>query len=148
MVANTYGEMLAELLPDVIPGNVTRLIAAFLALFIGVRLLIMLLSMMLNILIKTSGLGAVHHGLGVVFGLALGLVIVLAVVLVCGVTAILQQPVVARCDAKFLCGNRCTRHRAVFARSFRKPFEVLNLLSWIARVFTSNPLSCDELFIV
>ncbi len=93
VVANAYGEILAELLPDVIPGNVTRLIVAFLTLFIGVRLLNILLSMMLNALIKVSGLGVVDHGLGVVFGLARGLVIVLAAVLVCGATAILQQPV-------------------------------------------------------
>lgn len=92
VVANAYGENLAKLLPEVIPGNVTRLIAAFLALFIGVRLLMMLLSMALEAVIKASGLGLVDHGLGVLFGVARGLVIVLAVVLVCGATAIPQQP--------------------------------------------------------
>jgi membrane protein required for colicin V production len=92
VVANAYGENLAKLLPDAIPGNVTRLIVAFLALFIGVRLLMMLLSMALNAVIKASGLGLVDHGLGVLFGLARGLVIVLAAVLVCGATAIPQQP--------------------------------------------------------
>lgn len=92
VVANAYGENLAKLLPEVIPGNVTRLIVAFLALFIGVRLLMMLLSMALEAVIKASGLGLVDHGLGVLFGVARGLVIVLAVVLVCGATAIPQQP--------------------------------------------------------
>ncbi|AMP00389.1 colicin V production family protein [Collimonas arenae] len=92
VIANAYGENLAELLPDAIPGHVARLIVAFLALFIGVRLLMMLLSMALNAVIKASGLGVVDHGLGVMFGLARGLVIVLAAVLVCGATAIPQQP--------------------------------------------------------
>ncbi len=92
VIANAYGENLAKLLPEVIPGNVTRLIVAFLALFIGVRLLMMLLSMALEAVIKASGLGLVDHGLGVLFGVARGLVIVLAVVLVCGATAIPQQP--------------------------------------------------------
>ncbi|MFJ2986678.1 CvpA family protein [Collimonas sp. NPDC087041] len=92
VVANAYGENLAELLPDAIPGNVTRLIVAFLALFIGVRLLMMLFSMAINAVIKASGLGVVDHGLGVIFGLARGVVIVLAAVLVCGATAIPQQP--------------------------------------------------------
>ncbi len=92
VVANAYGEILAELLPDVIPGNVARLIAAFLALFIGARLLMMLLSMALSAVIKASGLGVVDHGLGVLFGVARGLLIVLAVVLVCGATAMPQQP--------------------------------------------------------
>ena len=92
VVANAYGENLAELPPDAIPGNVTRLIVAFLALFIGVRLLMMLFSMAINAVIKASGLGVVDHGLGVIFGLARGVVIVLAAVLVCGATAIPQQP--------------------------------------------------------
>lgn len=91
-VANAYGENLAELLPDLIPGAVTRLIVAFLALFIGVRLLMMLLSMALDGLIKASGLSIADRGLGGLFGLARGLVIVLAVVLVCGTTAIPRQP--------------------------------------------------------
>jgi len=90
-VANAYGENLAELLPAVIPGAVTRLIVAFLALFIGVRLLMMLLSMALDGLIRASGLSIADRGLGGLFGLARGVVIVLAVVLVCGTTAIPQQ---------------------------------------------------------
>ena len=91
-VANAYGENLAELLPDLIPGAVTRLIVAFLALFIGVRLLMMLLSMALDGVIKAGGLSIADRGLGGLFGLARGLVIILAVVLVCGTTAIPQQP--------------------------------------------------------
>ncbi|MFC5474848.1 CvpA family protein [Paraherbaspirillum soli] len=92
LVANAYGESLAKLLPEVIPGNVTRLIVACLALFVGVRLLMMLLSMTVDALVKATGLGLADRGLGGLFGLARGVVIVLAVVLVCGTTAIPQQP--------------------------------------------------------
>lgn len=92
VVANAFGEDLAMLLPDMIPGNVTRLIVAFLALFIGVRLLMMLLTMAVDALIKAAGLTLADRGLGGLFGLGRGLVIVLAVVLVCGMTAIPQQP--------------------------------------------------------
>lgn len=91
VVANAYGEELAKLLPDVIPGGTTRLIVAFIALFIGVRLLMMLLSMAVDAVIKASGLTLADRGLGGLFGLGRGLVIVLAVVLVCGMTAIPQQ---------------------------------------------------------
>ena len=91
VVANAYGEELAKLLPDAIPGGTTRLIVGFLALFIGVRLLMMLLSMALDAVIKASGLTVADRGLGGLFGLGRGLVIVLAVVLVCGMTAIPQQ---------------------------------------------------------
>jgi membrane protein required for colicin V production len=92
VVANAYGEALAILLPDIIPGNVTRLIVAFIALFIGVRLLMMLLTMAIDEFIKASGLTAADRGLGSLFGIARGLVIVLAVVLLCGMTALPQQP--------------------------------------------------------
>lgn len=92
VVANAYGENLASLLPDMIPGNVTRLIVAFIALFIGVRLLMMLLTMAIDAVIKASGLTLADRGLGSLFGLARGLLIVLAAVLVCGMTAIPQQP--------------------------------------------------------
>lgn len=91
VVANAYGEDLAMLLPDMIPGNVTRLIVAFIALFIGVRLLMLLLTMAIDALIKAAGLTLADRGLGGLFGLGRGLVIVLAAVLVCGMTAIPQQ---------------------------------------------------------
>jgi membrane protein required for colicin V production len=92
VVANAYSETLATLLPDMIPGNVTRLIVAFIALFIGVRLLMMLLTMAMDEFIKASGLTMADRGLGSLFGVARGLVIVLAVVLLCGMTALPQQP--------------------------------------------------------
>lgn len=92
VVANAYGEDLAKLLPELIPGNVTRLIVAFIALFIGVRLLMMLLTMAIDAAIKASGLTLADRGLGGLFGLARGLVMVLAAVLLCGMTSIPRQP--------------------------------------------------------
>ncbi len=92
VIANAYGEDLAKLLPDAIPGSTTRLIVAFIALFIGVRLLMMLLSMAIDALVKAAGLTLADRGLGGLFGLGRGLVIVLAAVLLCGMTAIPQQP--------------------------------------------------------
>jgi membrane protein required for colicin V production len=91
VIANAWGDSLAGLLPDVIPGHATRLIVAFLALFIGVRLLMMLLIMAIDAVIKASGLSLADRGLGGLFGLARGFVLVLAGVLVCGMTAIPQQ---------------------------------------------------------
>jgi membrane protein required for colicin V production len=92
VVANAYGEALAKLLPDLIPGSTTRLIVAFIALFIGVRVLMLLLSMAVDALVKASGLTLADRGLGGLFGLGRGIVIVLTVVLICGMTAIPQQP--------------------------------------------------------
>lgn len=90
-VANAYGEALAKLLPDMLPGAITRLIIAFVALFIGVRLLMLLLSMAVEAIVKSAGLTLADRGLGGLFGLARGLLIVLTGVLLCGMTAIPQQ---------------------------------------------------------
>jgi membrane protein required for colicin V production len=92
VVANAWGEPLSILLPDLVPGNTLRLIVAFIALFIGTRLLMALLMMAVDAVIKASGLTLADRGLGGLFGLGRGLVLVLAVVLVCGMTALPQQP--------------------------------------------------------
>lgn len=91
MLANAYGEALAAMLPEVIPGTLTRLIVAFVALFIGVRLLMMLLSMAIEAIIRAAGLTVADRGLGGLFGLARGVVLVMAAVLLCGMTTIPQQ---------------------------------------------------------
>lgn len=91
IVANAYSAALAPLLPAAVPGEVVRLMAAFIALFIGVKILAGLLSMALGALLAAGGLGLVDRLLGAVFGLGRGIVIVLAGVIVCGMTAIPKQ---------------------------------------------------------
>lgn len=92
VVANAYGETVAPWLPQMIEGNTLRLIVSFLALFVGVRILMGLLSMTLDAVIKASGLTLADRGLGGLFGLARGLVLVMAAVLLCGMTEIPKQP--------------------------------------------------------
>jgi membrane protein required for colicin V production len=91
VVANAYSAILAGWLPDVIPGKSLRLIVGFLVLFIGVRLLMSLLMKAVDALIKASGLSLADRGLGGLFGLARGCVIVMAAVLLSGMTSIPQQ---------------------------------------------------------
>ena len=91
VIANAYGAQLAPLLPSMVPGQALRLIVAFIALFIGVRLLMGLLMMALDALIKASGLSLADRGLGGLFGLARGIVIVLASVIVAGMTELPKQ---------------------------------------------------------
>jgi membrane protein required for colicin V production len=94
VVANTYSAELAlllpNLLPDVLSGEAARLIAAFVLLFLGVRILMGLLSLAIGALITASGLTLADRGLGGLFGLARGIVIVLAAVILCGMTSIPQ----------------------------------------------------------
>ncbi|UGQ45026.1 CvpA family protein [Massilia endophytica] len=91
VVANAFGASLAAMLPPAIPGEVIRLILAFVVLFIGARLLMGLLSMAVGALIEASGLTVADRLLGTIFGLGRGLVIVLAAVILCGMTSIPQQ---------------------------------------------------------
>lgn len=91
VVANAYGARLAPMLPDLLPGETARLILAFIVLFLGVRILMGLLSLAIGALVEASGLGLADRGLGGLFGLARGIVIVLAAVILCGMTSIPQQ---------------------------------------------------------
>lgn len=92
VLANAYGQDLAAMLGGVIPGAAMRLIVAFIVLFIGVRLLMILFAVAVDAVLRRSGLSVADRGLGGLFGLARGLVLVLAAVLVCGLTAVPQQP--------------------------------------------------------
>jgi membrane protein required for colicin V production len=91
VVANAFGAKLAPMLPSVFPGETVRLIAAFIALFLGVRVLMGLLSLAVGALIDATGLTLADRGLGGLFGLGRGIVIVLAGVILCGMTSIPQQ---------------------------------------------------------
>jgi membrane protein required for colicin V production len=91
VVANAFGAKLAPMLPSVIPGDVVRLIVAFIALFLGVRVLMGLLALAIGALIEATGLSLADRGLGGLFGLGRGIVIVLAGVILCGMTSIPQQ---------------------------------------------------------
>lgn len=91
IVANAFGAKLAPMLPSVIPGDVVRLIVAFIALFLGVRVLMGLLALAIGALIEATGLSLADRGLGGLFGLGRGIVIVLAGVILCGMTSIPQQ---------------------------------------------------------
>jgi membrane protein required for colicin V production len=91
VVANAFGAKLAPMLPSVIPGESLRLIVAFIALFLGVRVLMGLLALAIGALIEATGLSLADRGLGGLFGLGRGIVIVLAGVILCGMTSIPRQ---------------------------------------------------------
>jgi len=91
VVANAYGPWLAAMLPEAIPGAVVRLIVAFIALFIGARILLALVTMAIEALIEAGGLSLADRGLGSLFGLARGIVIVLAGVILAGMTSMPKQ---------------------------------------------------------
>jgi membrane protein required for colicin V production len=91
VVANAYGATLAPMLPAMIPGEAVRLMVAFVALFLGARILMGLLTLAVDALVQAAGLSLADRGLGGLFGLARGIVIVLFGVILCGMTSIPQQ---------------------------------------------------------
>jgi membrane protein required for colicin V production len=90
-VAIEYSVPLAPFLPDAVPNETLRLLAAFVALFLATLLIASLVTIALAELVKKLGLGSVDRGLGVFFGLARGLLIVLVLVLVAGLTPLPRQ---------------------------------------------------------
>jgi membrane protein required for colicin V production len=91
IAANAYAADLAQMLPAAVPGEPLRLILAFIALFIGVRLLMGLLGMAIDALVTAGGLSVADRGLGAIFGIGRGIVIVLAGVILCGMTSVPKQ---------------------------------------------------------
>ncbi|HUW50797.1 MAG TPA: CvpA family protein [Sulfuricella sp.] len=90
-VANAYTVEIAPLLPAAIPTESVRFLAAFVLLFLGALLLMSLVTIALTELVKTLKLGTYDKGLGAVFGFMRGLLIVLALVLLAGLTSLPHQ---------------------------------------------------------
>lgn len=90
-LANVYALDVAPMLPESIPSESLRLLAAFVILFLGALLLMSLVSIALAELIKSLGLGAYDKGLGALFGLVRGVLIVLVLVLLGGLTSLPHQ---------------------------------------------------------
>ena len=91
-VATHYGEVLMPWLPNAVSGDVMRMIVAFIVLFIGTRIVMAILARLVNVVLHATGLTLLDRFLGALFGLAKGALVALALVLVCGMTKIPQQP--------------------------------------------------------
>jgi membrane protein required for colicin V production len=91
IVAQIYAADVAPVLPAAISNQSLRLLAAFLSMFLTVLLAMTLLAIAISRLIKSAGLGLVDRALGAVFGLVRGLVIVMMVMLLAGLTMLPRQ---------------------------------------------------------
>jgi membrane protein required for colicin V production len=92
VVANAFGSEVASWLQGAIHNDTARVIAAFVLLFVLVLLAMGIAGMLLSRLFKFAGLGLADRALGAIFGLARGIVVVLAAVLVAGFTSLPKQP--------------------------------------------------------
>jgi membrane protein required for colicin V production len=92
-LAENFAPALADLLPADLPGTKVRLIAAFISIFLGVWFVSALLRITVGQFIKAIGLGPLDRLIGALFGMARGAVIVLALVVVAGLTSVPKLPI-------------------------------------------------------
>ena len=93
VAANLLAAPVAPWLPDAMPGEDLRLLAAFACVFVVVLLAMSVLAMLASKLVKSAGLGLEDRLLGGAFGFARGMLVVLVVVLLAGLTSLPRQPV-------------------------------------------------------
>jgi membrane protein required for colicin V production len=93
LVASVYGGEAAPLLARQIPDESWRVLAAFVAVFFVVLIVMNVIALLTSRLIKSAGLGVEDRILGGLFGLVRGLLVVLVLVLLAGLTALPRQTV-------------------------------------------------------
>ena len=92
VAAMTLSEPFSHLMVANIPDERVRAIVAFLGVFFATLLLMAFIAWMFSRLIKTAGLGLEDRVLGGVFGVARGLLVVMILVLLAGLTNLPKQP--------------------------------------------------------
>lgn len=90
--ARMFGATAAAWMPTSLADPLLRQGLGFLAVFLAVLLVVSLARLLLRELLRAVGLGLIDRLLGAVFGIARGMVVVLAAVLVGGMTSMPRQP--------------------------------------------------------
>ncbi|MBY0580031.1 MAG: CvpA family protein [Burkholderiales bacterium] len=85
--ANAFSSALSDMLPQAISSAPLRILVAFVALFLGTLMVLALLTQLLSGLVKRVGLGWVDKVFGFAFGMGRGMLIVMVLVLLSGMTA-------------------------------------------------------------
>jgi membrane protein required for colicin V production len=93
LAANLFAGPLAEALPQSIPRSELRMLVAFVAIFIVTLTVTTLAALLLSKMLKAVGLGGLDRTLGGMFGVARGLLIVMAFALLAGLTSLPLRPV-------------------------------------------------------
>ena len=92
LAANLLAGPLGTHMPQAIPSPELRVAAAYVAVFVVSLVVTSLLGLLISKIVKAAGLGGVDRALGTLFGAARGLLIVLAAVLLAGLTSAPRQP--------------------------------------------------------
>ena len=92
VVASLFTGDVAKLLAPTLDPNSLGQVAAFLLILVGMALVSAIVSWGIMKAVAAAGMSLADRGLGGLFGLGRGLVIVVAIALVCGMTPLPQQP--------------------------------------------------------
>ena len=92
LAANLLAGPLGPEMPQAIPSPELRLATAYVAIFVVSLMVTALVGLLLSRIVKAAGLGGVDRMLGATFGIARGMLIVLAAVLLAGLTSAPRQP--------------------------------------------------------
>jgi len=96
VVARTWGGEMAAMFPpgfsEALPGEMPRQVAGFAVLFLGTLLIVGLINLAIGQMLRAVGLTLADRGLGGLFGLARGVMIVLVLVIFAGLTELPRQP--------------------------------------------------------
>ncbi|MBC7779851.1 MAG: CvpA family protein [Proteobacteria bacterium] len=92
VAASALAGTVAPLLPSAIPNDALAMLAAFLLVFGGTLLAMSVIALAITEFIKGVGLGFVDRVLGLMFGLARGLLVVTITVLLAGLTRLPENP--------------------------------------------------------
>ena len=93
LAANLAAPDAAQLLPAGMASEEIRLLAGFAAVFVVVLIGLSVLAVMASKLVKIAGLGMADRVLGSGFGLLRGMLVVMILVLLAGLTSLPRQPV-------------------------------------------------------
>jgi len=93
LAANVLAGTVAPWMPEALPTGELKLLAGFLCVFVGVLIGMSVLAILASKLVKSAGLGLEDRLLGSAFGLARGLLVVMILVLLAGLTSLPRQAV-------------------------------------------------------
>ena len=90
-MARSYAVTVAHMLPNAIPNESLRMLAGFVIVFLGTLLATSLLTIFISELVKKMGLSVMDRGLGAIFGMTRGVLIVGVLVMLGGLTSLPQR---------------------------------------------------------
>lgn len=92
LAANLLAGPLGPAMPQAIPTPELRVAAAYVAVFVVSLIATALVSLLLSKIVKATGLGGVDRMLGVLFGAARGVLIIVVAALLAGLSSAPRQP--------------------------------------------------------